>query len=761
MKIDKLHWVFNAMSQSLAEQGLFCGGFYFFDQWLDMTGWAVDDEDTLACLRKAYSGGDIYRASGSAVAWFFFPDLNFVLAVQFAKVPRAPTLVKHRKRLDEVSGAAVNGYMVAHNPLTGLLAKDAFAQALDQCVSYMSAPSSINADAQESSLPRAVAVMALDIDYFKQVNDTWGHYYGDQVLKAFGRRLEEVAAGIRDSSGGDVAVFVGHPSGEEFLVVISASATKERFVEWASLFRVKIADSFLPSETEWASLTRAAPAIVSPPPLQERSVTTSVGVTWHTSIPRSGNPSKFGAELLERADTALYRAKAAGRNQVIFYDEILATCGKVIEYDISTGVAALDIGKNVGVTVGQEFKVYPSSYTGTKKFTVNDGRTTRTLGFYPKVESGRLVVFNTQPEISFACVSPHDSGQSTFEVGASLEAIPAGSIRHLLPHFSRFFPVPDEAARSDGILPVQEYLSKTSESGKFPFAIVIRFSREAEYSKRYGPASLNYALAKLFKGAQATFHAAKFVEVLDRSSICIVGTERAFKEKMILDFSNDMADDLPELGVLAGIYCRADSESDSKTYKVDLDHENALDFARIAASELGREPDARIRHFGFRTAQTILQAHRDARSYKVAYADYQKFTSLGLHSSGLENLAGLISGNLGQYKTALDHYEAAIRISPDVLIYKSNYCTAAVRLDEFDLALGVMNQLSLADLDKLKDSHPYGYTCYVSALARAKNAGSKLFLKERFAKLASVAVTLEDALSETDEKIIKEAMAGI
>lgn len=359
MKIDKLHWVFGAISQSAQELGLGCSGYYYFNHWRNMDGIEITESHLLFCLNKSKQEKISYHQPGSSTAWFHFPEINFVLALHCTKSPRAATRNKYREKFNSIYEASINSYRVAHNALTGWLAKDAFSEKLLLCLSKMAASSTVSDDTQESSLPKAVSVMALDIDYFKQVNDTWGHYYGDQVLKAFGQRPEEVAKRIEDSSEGEIDVFVGHPSGEEFLVVIFANAAKEQFTEWASLFRVKIADSFLPSDAEWTALTRHAPASATPPPLQERTVTTSIGVTQHTSVPRSGDRAKFAAELLERADTALYRAKAAGRNQVIFYDEILASCGKILEYDKATGVAALDIGKNVGVTVGQEFKVFP------------------------------------------------------------------------------------------------------------------------------------------------------------------------------------------------------------------------------------------------------------------------------------------------------------------------------------------------------------------------------------------------------------------
>lgn len=760
MKLDKLRWIYEAISIFVSEQGYECRGYYLFEKWFSLSDGVVSDTVVVSSLARSVSvTGSSYRAKGSSVTWFHFQDLDFSISIDFAKALKSSTRVSFRKKIDAVYFAALNEYRVAHNPLTGLLAKDAFAEALAQTVSKISGYSPISADAQESILPRAIAVFALDIDYFKQVNDTWGHYYGDQVLKAFGRRLAETALDILNSSVGSPEIHVGHPSGEEFLIAISANANKAQFYSWASLFRAKIADELLPTDEEWAYLTRGDEVGKGLPPLlQERAVTTSVGVTLSSSISRVSSGSSPIASLLDRADTALYKAKAAGRNQVIFYDEILTSCGRVLEHDSATGVVAIDIGANVGVTVGQEFKVFPTAYTGKKKFTVNDGRTTKTLGFYPKVESGRIIVFDTQPEISFACLAPHYSDQSIFEVGSSLEAVPAGSIKHLLPNFSRYFPVPEDAGRGDGVKSLQEYLKDTTAEDKFPFAIVVRFSREDEYSKKYGPASLNYALARLFKSAQSVFHAARFIEVLDRASICIVGENRIYKESVLSGFAEEVAGELHELGVLVGVFCQADSDSERESLGLELDHSNALDFARFAASELGRDPVFSIRHFNYKTARDVMQAHRDARAYKVAYADYEKLLALGVIVHGLENLAGLMASAMGENQLALKHYETAFQMSPNGLIYKSNFCTAAVRLDADESALVVMNALPISDVDTLETLHIYGYYCYTLALAKAKIAGSNLFDQERFLYMVSKALLFKDAAG-ADNSVIERALA--
>ena len=136
--------------------------------------------------------------------------------------------------------------------------------------------------------------------------------------------------------------------------------------------------------------------------------------------------------LLDRADVALYRSKSGGRNRTTLFDEILHQCGQVLEHDIATGVIAIDIGSKVGVLRGQEFRVFPPTFCGKTAFTIDDGRSRKTLGFYPKIELCRIVVFNTQPDMSFARIPSPSSLITQIMQGAKLEAVPLGNISHLL-----------------------------------------------------------------------------------------------------------------------------------------------------------------------------------------------------------------------------------------------------------------------------------------------------------------------------------------
>ncbi|MFP4440023.1 MAG: PAS domain S-box protein [Chloroflexaceae bacterium] len=129
----------------------------------------------------------------------------------------------------------------------------------------------------------AIGVIMLDIDHFKQINDTYDHDTGDTVLRMVGELLQT------QTRGGDIVCRYG---GEEFILVLpdaALEATQQR----AELLRQEI-----------SSLTiKYAGHVLEP-------ITASLGVAV---FPQHGTTVNA---LIRAADTALYRAKAAGRNQV-------------------------------------------------------------------------------------------------------------------------------------------------------------------------------------------------------------------------------------------------------------------------------------------------------------------------------------------------------------------------------------------------------------------------------------------------------------
>jgi len=129
-----------------------------------------------------------------------------------------------------------------------------------------------------------VAVMVLDIDHFKRVNDTLGHAAGDAVLVEVAKRLR---ASLRPR---DLLARIG---GEEFLVALSDTSDGEALTT---------------AERLRAAVGSAAIALGS----RAVTVTLSVGV----ALSRDRDTDASGDAMIARADAALYRAKARGRNKV-------------------------------------------------------------------------------------------------------------------------------------------------------------------------------------------------------------------------------------------------------------------------------------------------------------------------------------------------------------------------------------------------------------------------------------------------------------
>ncbi|MBI1210808.1 MAG: PleD family two-component system response regulator [Alphaproteobacteria bacterium] len=135
------------------------------------------------------------------------------------------------------------------------------------------------------STGKPVSFLILDIDFFKKINDTYGHDVGDDVLREFANRVSHNVRGI------DLACRYG---GEEFVVVMPDTDMTFAYMV-AERLRQSVAD---------------IPFNISVPPGQI-AVTISIGVT------ASEGAADTAEALLRRADQALYRAKRDGRNRVV------------------------------------------------------------------------------------------------------------------------------------------------------------------------------------------------------------------------------------------------------------------------------------------------------------------------------------------------------------------------------------------------------------------------------------------------------------
>lgn len=133
---------------------------------------------------------------------------------------------------------------------------------------------------------KSMCAMMIDIDYFKSVNDTYGHDVGDQIIRQFAERISQ------NMRPADMVVRYG---GEEFTVILPGTNLENGSLA-AERIRQKIANLPFPVSTAEGSLSK----------------TCSIGIT---TLNRAGGDSP--EMLLKRADEALLEAKRTGRNKVV------------------------------------------------------------------------------------------------------------------------------------------------------------------------------------------------------------------------------------------------------------------------------------------------------------------------------------------------------------------------------------------------------------------------------------------------------------
>ncbi len=184
-----------------------------------------------------------------------------------ARVDVGRRLLELQARLNETRDALAHEAM--HDPLTGVLNRRAFAGSLIRELSRRSRHQTI------------LAVGICDVDHFKQINDTYGHQAGDEVLCGLVRLI---GTNLR---GHDV---LGRHGGDEFVILTEHTREDGAGILYERL-RASVADSPIPTA------------------VGDIPITVSFGV-------KIGAPGETEAELLAAADRALYRAKTGGRNQV-------------------------------------------------------------------------------------------------------------------------------------------------------------------------------------------------------------------------------------------------------------------------------------------------------------------------------------------------------------------------------------------------------------------------------------------------------------
>lgn len=188
--------------------------------------------------------------------------------------------LKERRLLIKVKDQKIKlQQMAITDSLTGLYSRSYFLDALDRQFK------------QFTRYRSPLSFMMIDIDYFKRINDEFGHLVGDDVLKDISKSFLKT---IREAD------IIGRYGGEEFGVIQPKTDKQGAYI---TAMRIQ-------SALEKKRNSKSRRKIPLPRP------TVSIGIAScpHRSI-------KTPAKLIEAADSALYEAKRAGRNRIVVYDD--------------------------------------------------------------------------------------------------------------------------------------------------------------------------------------------------------------------------------------------------------------------------------------------------------------------------------------------------------------------------------------------------------------------------------------------------------
>ena len=197
-----------------------------------------------------------------------------VLAREIEYAGKPARVVALRDISERKKAAEQLHYLAHHDPLTGLANRSLLRERIAAAISL----------AAKSG--EALALLSLDLDRFKAVNDLHGHHAGDQVLVRVAARLRAAARG---------AEIIARLGGDEFIILLSVEADAARASETAQRVVATLIEPF-EIGTQFAQIN------------------TSIGITLY---PQHGTTPD---ELLKNADTALYSAKRAGRGTARVFD---------------------------------------------------------------------------------------------------------------------------------------------------------------------------------------------------------------------------------------------------------------------------------------------------------------------------------------------------------------------------------------------------------------------------------------------------------
>jgi diguanylate cyclase (GGDEF)-like protein len=728
-------------------------------QWFDYEHKAVSDELTIRHLNKTIETNECLRERKSLESFFPVKQIDAVVKITSSSPLKKASCERLSKLISISFDRAINEFDAKHDGLTGLLNSKSISEKINELLKN---PANLNdrtaLEGVADSSQNRICLMSLDMDHFKQINDSYGHDYGDVVLMAFSQRLKRASVELVNTHSG-INIEVGRCGGEEFFVILSGQLSEIKITEIAEFVRALIANQPLPTDPEYLEFPadKKSENLVLPH-ITERKVSVSVGLSSIIAPEVESNINLIPARLKAETDVALYRAKSGGRNCVRYFPQVKNKCGLVIEHHVEADIVTIDLGSQVGVEVGQEFYVYHPQFTGDKPFVQSDGRTKKVLGIYPRSALGRIIVFNVQKEISFCKVADRPESK-IFPSGSILEYIPVGHITHLIG------PAKDSVVLNDiGLTTLRNFQNeiKNRAVNKTQSALIF-FSlfNLSEIQAKKGVASVNRTLGELFRIVNSKFGFPALICQTNENSIAVLIKSKEGENYLELtkDTISESERRCSQFAKFHAGICLPNIKGQSKGDASQLNPDYILEGARFAASSIVYKESMPANIFTSDLAGDILYAHRSKGALAEAIADYEIFCLIGVRNGLVENQMALTHYQMEppNYTKALDFITQSTKLEPNFAILWSNQALIEFCLHKYSAAAKMFHFIDT----KFKDYELNNIYIQPRALSfyEAYKQGDRALTTEQ------ILATLEKSLNNNDknlfEKEVRDAIVNL
>lgn len=633
--------------------------------WIDSkTDEQINDSKILLRLRSKTATEKYKKFRDPWQVLFWAQKSNIAIIVDVPKKTQESTINKKYDLLLACINIATKSYYANHDTLTGVLNRHGIQWELERVNPNLLAEEdeAISFDQQLPS-DNEIALFAFDIDRFKCINDSYSHDVGDAILVMFAARLTAKMTELQTRFG--VSCVFGRPGGEEFELVARGKVGTVPVTQIVEELLNSIREPVLPSADDikkYQKRNPTSPALKELPKITN-PITASIGVATQVIKKPEKATEEMYYSLRRDADVALYRAKNDGRNRHRLFKDIRMKHGRVHEFHSDSDLAIIDIGSDVGVELGDIYRVFFPPFQN-EAIRIGDERSTKTLGKYPMIESARLIVIERQEEVSI-CAVIDKATSSDIPKGALLQYVHSGSIPFLHPR-------PRQWALN--VLPaesIHDYIEQLQREELLYSVIRVKGHLRAgdQRDRDYRISEVIAAIYLLFPDSTKVFGGnGSGLYLLLKSC---VDQSPSTEERMDL-----IKERLGALSVFlgeirAGVFIPGVIEEE-----ISLSGESILFYCTAALNTADDEdPDNTISFFNEDTPGDTIYKWRAQRMIEDALVDYQKFKSCGFDLSGLDNQLGLaiLEGRLSEYYPLGEvAFSVANKAEPSEKVYQAN-----------------------------------------------------------------------------------------